>query len=191
MTVDEIYSEIANRMIKGMMIHNELADYYKFLGLDGYSKCHEYHYFKESKCYRKFNKYIISHHNKLIPDERFEYESIIPSSWYAYSRDDVDTATKQSAVKKALTDWVEWETETKELYEKMYRELMSMDEVASALYLADVICEVDKEHSKAMKYHLNKKAMNYDLTDIVSEQKNCKKKYCEKIERIYDEHRRY
>lgn len=184
MTSNEIYSAIANQMIKGIMLHSELADYYKFLGLDGYSKCHEYYYYKESKCYKKFCNYVISHSNKLIPDTRLDYNSIIPENWYNYSRDEVDTATKQGAIKFALTSWVDWETQTKELYQQMYKELMNIDEIASAMYISKLVCEVDEELSKAIKYHINKKAMNYSLTDIVSEQKSCKHSYCEKIEKL-------
>ena len=46
MTIKEIYAQIAEHMIKGMMIHEQLANYYDFLGLKGYKRCHEYHYMK-------------------------------------------------------------------------------------------------------------------------------------------------
>ena len=52
MTSEEIFSHLSSHMIKGLMIHDQLASAYKFLNLCGYSKCHEYHYFEESRTYR-------------------------------------------------------------------------------------------------------------------------------------------
>ena len=45
MTIEEIYSGIAQHMVIGMMIHEHYANYYYFLNLDGYKTCHEYHFY--------------------------------------------------------------------------------------------------------------------------------------------------
>ena len=67
MTIEEIYGRISKHMILGMMIHDQLANYYDFLGLKGYKRCHEYHFLSETCAYRGLNRYFINHHNKLIP----------------------------------------------------------------------------------------------------------------------------
>ena len=158
MELKEIYSKIASHQIKGMMIHAQLADYYDFLGLQGYKRCHEYHYLKESCAYRGISRYFINHHNMLIPEEKIEDPEVIPESWFEHTRDDVDSATKKNAVKSGLTKWVEWERETKKLYEQMYQELMNIGEVASAFKIKELICDVDCELKKAERYWLNKEA---------------------------------
>lgn len=184
MEVKEIYSKIASHMIKGMMIHAQMADYYDFLGLQGYKRCHEYHYFKESCAYRGVSRYFINHHNMLIPEERIEDPNLIPESWYDHTRDDVDMSTKKSAVKSGLTKWVEWERETKKLYEQMYHELMELNEVASACKIKELICDVDCELKMAERYWLNKEATGYDMVQIIDEQKRKHKKYQKKMEKI-------
>ena len=40
MTVDEIFSKLSGHMIKGLMIHDQMSDYYDFLSLRGYKRCH-------------------------------------------------------------------------------------------------------------------------------------------------------
>ena len=182
MTVEEIYSKIANHMIKGMMTHEQLANYYDFLGLEGYKRCHEYHYIKETCEYRSLCRYFINHHNKLIPYSDVENPNIIPSAWYSHIRDDVDTTTKRNAVKSGLTVWVNWEKETKKLYEDMYNELIKIGEVASAFKVKELICNVDCELKKAERYHLNKKATDYDILLIIEEQHKKHEKYRKKME---------
>lgn len=166
------------------MIHEQLANYYDFLGLQGYKRCHEYHFLQETCAYRGICRYFINHHNMLIPDERFEAPDVIPSSWYEHTRDDVDIATKKNAVKSGLTRWVTWERETKKLYEQMYQELIKLDEVASACKIKELICDVDCELKKAERYWLNKEATGYDMSQIISEQKSKHKKYRKKMKHM-------
>lgn len=177
MTVEEIYSELAAHKIKGMMLHENLANYYDFLGLKGYKRCHEYHFLEETCSFRKLNRYYINHHNKLISKKDIEPIKIIPDSWYRATRMDVDNGTKRNAIKSGLTMWHDWEKETKKLYEKMYKELMDIGEVASALYVKDCICDVDEELKSVERYMLNKMAIDFDLAVIIPEQHDWHQKY--------------
>ena len=181
MTVEEIFSNISSHQILGLMVHTQLADYYDFLGLEGYKRCHEYHALKETCNYRGISRYFINHYNKLIPEQKIEDPEMIPQSWYNYTRQDVDNGTKRSAVKTALDKWVDWEKDTKELYEQMYKELMELDEVAGACKVKELICEVDEELKKAERYQLNKMMTEYNLSDIVHEQARKHKKYKKKL----------
>ena len=189
MTIEEIYSELAAHMVKGLMIHSQMADYYYFLGLDGYGCCHEYHFLDESRAYRRLSRYFLKHHNKLIPEIPIANPEVISASWYTHVRSDVDSATKKNAVKNGLIKWHEWETETKHLYERIFKELMDIGEVASAMKLKEFICDVDKELEKVTKYKLMKDATGYDLGGIVSEQKSKKEKYKCKMKELFDEHK--
>ena len=184
MELKEIYSRLSEHMIKGMMIHEQMANYYGFLGLDGYRRCHEYHFLAETKNYRKLNGYFIHHHNMLILETRFDSPEIIPESWYDHTRQDVDAGTKKNAVKNGLEKWVSWEKDTKHLYEDMYKELMDIGEVASACFIKCFIADVDKELKKAEKYHLNKEALGYDIHAIISDQDKMHDKYKKKCKKV-------
>ena len=186
MTVSEIYSGIISHMIKGMMMHENLANYYDFLGLGGYKKCHEYHFMEETANFRKLTSYYICHHNNLIPDTDITPVQVIPDSWYQVDRFDVDIATKKSAVKTGLTIWHRWEKETQQLYEQMYQEMMNGGYVADALNFKKYVCDVTEELKKVEKYMLNKLAVDFDLAYIMEEQKPKKEKYKCKLKDIGD-----
>jgi hypothetical protein len=66
----------------------------------------------------------------------------------------------------------------------MYKELMELDEVASACKVKKLVMEVDYELKKAERYWLNKEAMGWDMTAIVEEQKKKHDKYKKKMEKI-------
>lgn len=181
MEVAEIYSKIASHMIKGIMFHTEMADYYDFLCLHGYMACHEYHLYDEMCAYRDLCHYVINHHNMLIPDEKIENPEAIPTSWYKHVRQDADMQTKKDAVKSGLTAWVNWEKDTKKLYEQMYEELMNIGEVASAHEVKTLVADVDNELEHAEQYWLEKEAMDYDMPTIIAEQKHKHEKYSKLI----------
>lgn len=177
MTVEEIFMQIANHMIEGLMFHSQMSEYYEFLGLPGYSECHKYHYFCESWSFQDLCLYYIDEYNKLLPVSQASDPGVIPSSWYKYIRQDVDMNTRRSSIKTGLERWVEWETETKTLYEKMYKELINLGEVAAACKIQELVEDVSKELKTAQQYHLNKKASDYDMSVIVEEQSKHKEMF--------------
>ena len=185
MTVDEIFRDLTAHAIQGMMAHDQFANYYDFLGLNGYKRCHEYHFMRETCSYRKLCRYFVSHYNKLVPYKEVDDPEVIPNSWYNYKRQDVDATTKKNAVKSALSKWIEWEMSTKRLYESMYKELMELGEVASACFVKELIEDVSCELKKAEGYMLNKSTTGFDLSDIIADQKHKHHKYKAKMKKDF------
>lgn len=170
MTCEEIFTKLINHMIEGIMTHEELANYYQFLGLPKYSKCHEKHYYEENKNYRKVYNYYIKTYNKMLKDIDVHIPEIIPDSWYQYSRHEVDMKTKQIAIQQGLEMWLNWETGTYDLFQKLYQELMKISKVHDAEIVKELICDVKEELEKIHQYKLNKISTNYDMIYIVEEQ---------------------
>ena len=61
-----LYSELMNRMKQGVEMHEQLADYYGFLNLPGYQKCHEYQMLCELLTYRKAKDMYMKEYNQLV-----------------------------------------------------------------------------------------------------------------------------
>ena len=177
MTPEEIFSELSGHMIKGLMIHDQMADYYDFLSLRGYKRCHEYHYKKEMRGYRGLHRYFINHYNRLIEEKRVEDPEAIPASWLRYTRQEVDAQTKRSAIRTGIEKWVAWEKETKALYQKAYRDLIEAKEEAAALFIQKYIEDVDCELKWAERKALELETIDYNLSYIIGEQKRLHDKY--------------
>ena len=187
MTVDEIFSSLSEHMIEGLMIHSQISDYFAFIGLDGYQEWHKYHYFEENSNYKKLGDYYLHHYNKIITERSFKNPSIIPENWYQYTRQDVNNQIRNSAVQMVIERWVGWEKSTKKLYETLYKELITLNEIAAAEELSKYIIDVDYELAEACQKHIELVANDYNISDIITEQKNYKKHYKKKIREIkYD-----
>ena len=68
-----------------------------------------------------------------------------------------------------------------------YKELYEINELAAAFYLQELIAEVSDELRGAQEKFINLEAMNYDLSQIVSEQEQLYEKYNEKIKHLYED----
>ena len=177
MTVEEIFNKIASHMVEGIMIHDEMANAYDFLGLFGFAKLHDCQHFMETYSYRKLAHYYSTHYHKLLKIDTQVRQTIIPETWYKYTTMNVDTSTKRTAVKDMMHKWVEWEKDTKKLYSEMRQELCTLSEIAPALMLGDLLTEVDDELVHAEKKLIKLESIGYDLNTIISWQQPMYKKY--------------
>ena len=185
MTPEDVYTQLSAHLVKGLMVHDQFASYYLFLGMPGYSACHRYHFMSENIEYENLNRYYIEHFNKLIPPFKTEDPKIIPDAWHKYSRKDVDSNTKKGAVKTGMTSWVKWERDTKKLYETMSKELFDMGEIASYIDVADMVVSVDIELAEAEAILFSKEASVYDISDIMNEQESYLRQYTKKLSKLF------
>lgn len=175
MTVEEIFQKICTHMLKGVHYHSEMTQAYYFLGLYGYAAEQRHHEMEELDNYNKIIKYYMTHYFKLLQREVSDEQNPIPESWYKYSAHAVDVATKRRAIKDLITKWIEWEKDTKKLYEEMYYELTNLKEVAATIKVQKLIEDVDKELSEAQQHLLQLEAIGYDISLIIDWQNQIKK----------------
>lgn len=181
MSYSEIFSELSAHFIKGMMFHDQMANYYDFLSLRGYKRYHEYQFKCDSCTYRKLNRFYINQYNKLIVEKPVSDPAVIPETWYRYSREDVDTSTKKNAIKVGISEWIRWETTTLSKLQQVQLELYDDGEVASAMFINRLIKQVSKELKCAKRKHIELNTLDYDMSYILSEQKCIHDKYKAKL----------
>ena len=171
MTVEEIFTKICTHMAEGVQFHEELKKAYCFLGLYGYATEKEKHYKEELHGYNKLVKYYMKHYFKLLKIDEIQKPTVIPDNWYKYSSQAVDAQTKRNAIKELIIKWIEWEKDTKKLYEEMYLELTNLKEIAMADYFKNFICNVNEELTQVQKKLIKLESVNYDMVFIAEQQK--------------------
>lgn len=181
MTVEEIFIKLAQHMEEGTCFHKTLAQAYDFLGLYGFAKCHVYHWIEEAKGYECLLHYYSTHYHKLLNLAPVAKPDIIPTTWYKYDTMAVDTNTKRQSTQMMMKKWVDWERETKKLYQDMYKELCELGEVAAAMKVKCYICAVDEELKHAEKKLIKLETIDYNINTIISWQQSMYKKYKKQI----------
>lgn len=181
--MEEVFSKLSAHFIKGMMVHDQMARYYDFLGLKGYKRIHEYQFYEDSKTFRRINRYYINHHSKLVPEMRVEDPALIPESWYNYKREDVDPQTKRNSVEIGINKWVEWERTTKSELESAIKTLQDNGFMADAKWCQNILSKVSYELKKAERKLIELKGVSFDLIYITEEQQKVHDNYKEKMKK--------
>ena len=184
MTPIEIWSKISEHQLAGIMMHAQMADYFDFLGLMGFKREQEYHYFVESAAMRGVHRYCINHHNKLITGGHPVNPSIIPAMWNNYTRFDVDTNTRKKSIIEAFEKWKSWEKETKNFYCNMFTECTNQGYVADANKINKLIRDVDHELKCLERRIIELRAVDYDAVYIMEIQNCLHEYYKEKTKEI-------
>lgn len=194
MTIEEIGSLVSQRLLQGVMNHQQFSNYYNFLGLEGYKLCHKYHFLEQNYNYKEFIDYYMSQYNKLVPKfslDTFNSLFIIPQNWYEYSKEDMDTNTRRNAIKTGLEKYVHWEKDTKKFLEDMYVEAFNIHEIGMTFKIKQCICNVEKQIQKAQIQLLAAKSTDFDLPTIISKQDFLIKKYKKKLKKWREEFNHY
>ena len=186
-SVESIFSEINARMIAALMFHDQMSDYFDFLGMKGYKRLHEYQYFSESLERKKLNQYYINHHNKLIPDIYTGQVAMIPENWQTANRISVGKSTKQKGIEDGFNQYHEWETETKSLYEHYSVKLRENGAVTDAIMVERLVEDVDKELKKLERIIVDLISSGYDMVYITESQQRIHDKYKAKMYEIFGE----
>lgn len=225
-----LYSELINRMKQGVEMHEQLADYYSFLNLPGYQKCHEYQMLCELLTYRKAKDQYLKEYNQLVQpsymanntltnmsnnggnnngtnsnnntnnmnnmgnmmnNNRNYANNIIPANWYNYTRYDVDSGTKRSAVKEGFKKWLDYEKETKQYLSRMAQYLEQNNEREAAKKLDHLIEHVEKEIETAEDKMMNLESTGYDMNYILQQQEELQQHYANKIKKMNEKNSQF
>lgn len=183
--VEQVYSEIDNRMARGLCFHEQLADYFCFLGLQGFKRMLEYQYMNECADKRKLHRRYIDMHHRILPVQQVKAPIFIPQSWNNYTTDNIDDSVIPKFVKSALAEWESWEEETKQTYEEAWNTLKDMGLATDAEHIKHMIKDVEKELKDIHRIGETLNGTGYDVNMIHGIQDKYHEKYKSKYNEKY------
>lgn len=176
---EDVYCALSEHMAKGISFHEQLADYFCFLGLHGYKKMLEYQYMEECESKRHLHKRYIEQHGKIIVPKEIQIPMFIPKDWSKYTTKDIDDSLVPKFVRSALEEYRKWEEQTKEVLKEQCSILMDANMIPDYEYVKEIIVDVEEEIKKVRKIVDKLNGTGYDVTMIHGVQ-----------DRYYDEYKK-
>ena len=180
---EEIYSKIDEHMQKALCFHEQLADYFCFLGLQGFKRMLEYQYMKECADKRKLHHKYIEAHHKILPVKQVQTPMFISNDLRRYTTKDINDSVLPKFVRAALNEYQAWEEKTKDLLEEQCEKLNTMGMVADYEYIKEMLMGVENELKKVERMEEKLNGTGYDVNMIHTMQD----KYHEKYKQKYNE----
>ena len=115
-------------------------------------------------------KYAAQHHHVLITSDNPPQVDILNLGMLKQSNDELSPDNKVYLIQYALKEWIEWEKESKIMYEDAYRHLVDMSEIAAADFVLQYVKDVDKELRDAELLYRVRDAIDWDLATIYDKQ---------------------
>lgn len=177
---DEAYEMLDEQMCRALSFHSQLADYFCFLGLQGFKRMAEYQYMKECAEMRKLHRRYIDNHGRVLKTKNITKPNIIPSGWSQYTTKDISDNVMPKFAKQGLEDWYEWEKAAKEVYEDVCDMLMNAGLHADCEYVKELLEDAEKECKKVMRLMERLNGTGYDVTAVHGMQDKLHEKYKKK-----------
>ena len=99
MTVKEIYTALANRMVGAMMIHSQLVQIFAFVDLLPDMRKQESQLLEETHGYSELNKYFIQHHHNILVADNPPQIDILNNSLFNKTSEKLTTEDKMYIIK--------------------------------------------------------------------------------------------
>lgn len=183
MSCREIFSCILTRQVYALMFHDQMANYFDFLGLNGFKRMHEYQYISESIGFRKLQRYYINRYNELVQPHEVSDPEAIPSEWMNHNRKDVTPQIKKRSVKEAFEEYREWEKETEDHLCMYANALCERGKLMDYSYVMGMVEDVCCELNRIDRMMLKLSGVDYSMEYIEEIQGELHEKYKKKTHR--------
>lgn len=175
MTIHDIFAKLSNRMVGAMMVHTQLTELFTFIDLEPDIKRQKKQLHEETDGLLRLEKYCIQHHHMLITAENPPQIDILNLGMLKEPNDKLSPNNKIYLIQYAMKEWIEWERESKIMYEDAYRNLVDMSEIATAEFVLEYVKDVDKELRDAELLYRVRDAIDWDLATIYDKQARMEK----------------
>ena len=166
MSIYEVFTTLANRMVGAMMIHTQLNQLFVFVDLIPDVRRQEQQLLDETHGYSELNKYYAQHHHGLLIADNPPQIDILNLNVFQKSTNELTPEDKMNLIQYGTKEWVEWEMESKEIYEDAYKNLLNISEVAAAEFVMRYVRDVDQELKDAKLLYRVRDGINWDLPTI-------------------------
>ena len=170
MTLHEIYSALGNRMIGAMMIHSQLHQIFTLIDLLPDARKQQSQLEEETHGYAELNKYFCQFHHMVLEANNPPQIDLLNLGILKKTSFELTPEDKVYLIKYAMNEWINWEKESKVLYEDSYRNLIDISEIASADFVMRFVNDVSRELKDAETLFRIREGINWDLSTIYDKQ---------------------
>lgn len=172
----EILQKVIDRQAEGVAFHNEMADYYDFLCLEGFVCLHKYQFIEEAENLRNMKHFYIDYYKTVPAMAKIENKiSIIPQDWSKHESTEITSTSLKSLTKTSLELYLNWEKETSKLYQECLKELKEEDCLAEYYEVLELNEDVEKEICEIKNLMIDLQMVDYDCKEIKNLQYKLKK----------------
>lgn len=162
MAAVDVLATVADRLVGGMMFHSDHADMCIFMGYKHLIKMHEDGFKDDSANLREIRSLCVRRTGLIPRNGRQERTKTLDR--LSMKRMDVSDDDRMATLKECMSDWIEWEDGTAEVFRNAAKRLHEMGEMALSMRIAKLADETEDELSRARDLWCRLSATGWDAT---------------------------
>ena len=138
--------------LENLMIHDEMANFFNFLNLQGYKRWHENEHLENITKNRLINRFIISKGYLPLNVQNTEQFNIIPAEWHTHNMTEVSGKYTLEVTKQSFKDYLERMLFSKNATEEIAVHFSKHGDLATYKFLSDMVEHFDKDIKYLTRY---------------------------------------
>ena len=163
-TIEKLYQLIANRQLAGVMLHEQAAQYLRFLGLRCIGNLQYNQHREEANGLYETLDYYLTHHKAMLQPKADVYPKVMPTEALSTPAMSVGFEFKRKALANFMDTWLKWEDETATLYMQAFKWCIETGH-PDYLYFNQLVKGVGHEQEKLYKLYQKMQCSNWSLVD--------------------------
>lgn len=166
MSAVDVIGVVSDRLVGGMMFHQDHADMLLFAGARRLAKRHREEYLHDSRCLSRVRKACIAHCGMVAPSGRQERTHTLDALRGKVAWEQGHDECERMAM-ESIRDWIEWEDGTVAVLTDARARLVSCDELRLARMVEDLVCDASDELADARAIWNEMQATGWDMSHLM------------------------
>lgn len=141
----DVFKDVIRNMVEGTMFHNQMIQYFEYLGLSGFAELQKIRFEDENNEMVKLQRYIVEVYGVVVGDINPDSRNYIPQEWSENLRESLENGQVWEYVKFGVETWKDWESKSRDLYGKRYFELSDLRDAGGSEQIMEVVKETERE----------------------------------------------
>lgn len=158
----DVFKDVIRNMVEGTMFHNQMIQYFEYLGLTGFAELQKIRFFDENDELVKLQKYVVDVYGVVINDVNPDSRTYISQEWCENKRENISASESENYVRFGIETWKDWENKSKDFYGKCYFELNDLRDASGSERIMLLIKETEMEMKFAYNLMVKLQNSNYN-----------------------------
>lgn len=141
----DVFKDIIRNMVEGTMFHNQMIQYFEYLGLSGFADLQKIRFEDENDELVKLQRYVVEVYGIVVGDVKPDSRNYIPQEWFESLRENLENSQIWEYVKFGIETWKDWESKSRNLYGKLYYDLSDLRDAGGSERIMKVVVETENE----------------------------------------------
>lgn len=166
MSATDVLSAACDRLVGGMMFHADHADLCRLTGVEWLARLHDRGFVHDAKAHARVRRVAMPLTGMVVPGGRQDRTHTL-DKWHGVRMREVAREQRETAVRDATADWLEWEESAAATYCQAHKRMLECGQMTLAELMASLATDAESEIAEARRILTEIDACGCDMSHVL------------------------